>query len=149
MEIRTISKTIDLKSPSEAVDKYITKIGQDGIHVHPEGNSVDGVIITDSISIVTNGTPVASYGAETIIGDENGFHIKIGVNDAEGRLSFYQGKDNEVAYITNNQLYITQSVVLEQMDIGELMSDNTGGQWSWKVSKNTQGKNNLYLKWIG
>ena len=42
-----------------------------------------------------------------------------------------------------------QSVVLQQMDVGQPMVDDKGGQWSWKVHSNTNGQNNLYLKWIG
>ena len=71
------------------------------------------------------------------------------------RLSFYQG-DTEVAYISNNQLYVTQSVVLQQMDLGrrydevDPVTGETGlGQWSWKVHANANGRNNLNLKWIG
>lgn len=66
-------------------------------------------------------------------------------------IGFYQGL-NKVAYINNNQLYITQSVVLQQMDLGMIYDGITGfGQWSWKVHKNGQNpsKNNLNLKWIG
>lgn len=64
------------------------------------------------------------------------------------RLSFYMDSV-EVAYISNQQLYITQSVVLQQMDLGIPASDGGDGQWSWKVHKNANGQNNLNLKWIG
>ena len=61
-------------------------------------------------------------------------------------LGFYDGP-NKVAYISNQQLYIEQSVVLQQMDVG-LPSPNGLGQWSWKVHE-VNGRNNLYLKWNG
>lgn len=65
-------------------------------------------------------------------------------------LGFYQDT-RKVAYISNNQLYITQSVVLQQMDLGTKVSDGGLGQWSWKVHANgaTPRRNNLNLKWIG
>lgn len=80
------------------------------------------------------------------IGSTDGFNIQIN----NQMLGFYQGTDQEpVAYISNNQLYISQSVVLQQMDVG---SPTDGlGQWSWKVHENglTPNQNNLCLKWIG
>ena len=63
-------------------------------------------------------------------------------------LGFYEG-ENKVAYITNQQLYITQSVVLQQMDVGSPFSAGGLGQWSWKIHANVNGENNLYLKWLG
>ena len=65
-------------------------------------------------------------------------------------LGFYEGT-NKVAYITNQQLYITQSVVLQQMDLGTPVNKGGLGQWSWKVHANheTPPRNNLNLKWIG
>lgn len=58
-------------------------------------------------------------------------------------LTFYQGV-TPVAWITNNQLHINQTVVVDQMDVG----DEDHGQWSWKVHP-VNGQNNLYLKWLG
>ena len=87
-----------------------------------------GVVIFDS-----NGMPVAQYGANTIIGDELGFHVVIGGN----RLSFYE-EETEVAYISNNRLHISQSVVLEEMQVGE-------DKWTWRLDED----DSIYLKWIG
>ena len=150
MGTRTVSQTINLQTPDQAL-KYITEIGNNGISVHPNNDINNGVEISDSIVIKKNGTQVASYGENTTIGNEKSFHIKLDANQEEGRLSFCQGP-NEVAYINNNQLYITQSVVLQQMDLGAIYDGVTGfGQWSWKVHKNGQSpsRNNLNLKWIG
>ena len=58
-------------------------------------------------------------------------------------MTFYQGV-TPVAWITNNQLHINQTVVVDQMDVG----DEDHGQWSWKVHP-VNGQNNLYLKWLG
>ena len=75
---------------------------------------------------------------------ENGYYEK----RLEPRLSFYRDGNNEVAYISGDKLYITQSVVLERMDVGKEIKDEGLGQWSWKVH-NVNNKNNLYLKWLG
>lgn len=95
--------------------------------------------------------------------DEEGFTVAENLNGSEtgvrvvlkgDRLSFYHGSA-EVAYISDQRLYISQSVVLQQMDVGvkETEEDVHGqpgkGQWSWKVHENAEGKNNLYLKWLG
>lgn len=72
-------------------------------------------------------------------------------------LAFYDGQ-NKVAYIRNDKLFIEQSVVVKQMDVGlpyGQINPSTGevglGQWSWKVHPNSENpkRNNLYLKWIG
>lgn len=82
---------------------------------------------------------------------ENNYYEK----KIEPRLSFYRDNKHEVAYISENRLYITQSVVLNQMDVGRLtgtINESTGeigkGLWSWKVH-DVRGKNNFYLKWLG
>lgn len=100
----------------------------------------DGVVLTGA-----NGKVVGKYGATAQIGDTSSFHIEMDGTE----LGFYQA-ENKVAYISNQQLYISQSVVLQQMDLGEPYNGVTGfGQWSWKVHKNANGYNNLNLKWIG
>lgn len=104
-----------------------------------ELNTTNGMTLYDQ-----TGSPVARYGTNTIIGDEYGFHVKITNN----RLSFYRDNTHEVAYISGDKLYITQSVVLQQMDIGTSVADDGLGQWSWKVHE-VDGMNNLYLKWLG
>lgn len=98
--------------------------------------------LNSSIEISTGNNPYIR------IGPENGFNIQLSTNAEGGEIAFRQ-QGTTVAYITNNQLYIEQSVVLTQMDLGERMVDNKGGQWSWKIHENINGQNNLYLKWIG
>lgn len=144
MPTRVISQTIDLTDPNESVTKYITKIDQNGITVHPENNDSRVQINSDGIEFFKTDKSLAAYGTDVRIGDENGFYVKM----TNQRLSFYD-KDTEVAYISNNQLYITKSVVLKQMDVGTPMENAHGGQWSWKVRENANGLNNLQLKWIG
>lgn len=86
------------------------------------------------------------------IGQSDDFHIKI----TKSALEFWQGEEddentNRVAYITNHQLYIEQSVVLQQMDVGTSIANGGLGKWSWRVHPNNEDppRNNLNLKWIG
>lgn len=85
------------------------------------------------------------------IGDSNSFHIKIDGTE----LGFYDNQ-TKVAYLRNNQLFINQSVVVQQMDVGlrtgveDPTTHELGkGQWSWKVHANASGQNNLNLRWMG
>ena len=143
MPTRTISQTIDLTN--KPINKYITEITGGGINIHDINDTLSYIQITNGeVNIYRQGIPIATYGINTIIGNQNDFHIQIDGNE----LGFYQAS-KKVAYINNNQLHITQSVVLQQMDLGTRMVNNTGGQWSWKVHKNVNGQNNLNLKWIG
>ncbi len=104
-------------------------------------SATDGVVLYGP-----NGTIIGKYGATAQIGDAAGFHIEMDGSE----LAFYQAS-RKVAYISNNQLYITQSVVLQQMDLGITVNDGGLGQWSWKVHANgeTPPRNNLNLKWVG
>lgn len=139
----------ELVGIDEAIQNYVSSqlvVDDDGLWLKTVGvqskvllSAEDGVVLYG-----TDGTVVGKYGATAQIGDANGFHIEM--NGTE--LGFYQGQ-NKVAYISNQQLYITQSVVLEQMDLGRTVLDGGLGQWSWKVHKNANGQNNLNLKWIG
>lgn len=99
----------------------------------------------------SNGYQVAQYGTDAVVGNPFGFHITITPdynNTGEPRLSFYTDQTTEVAYISGQRLYITQSVVLQQMDVGTPIADGGLGQWSWKVHT-VDNANNLYLKWLG
>ena len=111
-----------------------------------ELNTQTGMTLYDQ-----TGAKVAKYGTDAVIGDERFFHIVITPNYNDtgfGRISFYSDPSTEVAYISGNQLYITQSVVLKQMDVGTKVNAGGLGQWSWKVHE-VNGRNNLYLKWLG
>jgi len=87
---------------------------------------------------------VASFGDDICIGNVNDFHVQV----TDQRLSFYDGA-NEVAYVSDDQLYITKSVVLQQMEVGTPLVNDQFGKWGWKVRQNVNGKNNLQLKWLG
>ena len=138
----------ELASVDEAVQDYVTAhlaLTNDGLYLQNDADSEYKVLIaTDGLSIIgENGATLAKYGTEAVIGDEAGFHIKLDGTE----IGFYQA-DQKVAYINGNKLYITQSIVLQQMDIGTSANEGGLGQWSWKVHE-VNGQNNLYLKWLG
>ncbi|MCQ2563866.1 MAG: hypothetical protein MJ128_05210 [Mogibacterium sp.] len=103
----------------------------------------NGVVLYDE-----EGHQVGQYGSTAVIGDPHGMHIQM-TGGNEARLSFYNN-ETEVAYIDGQKLYITQTIVLEQMDLGETIPKGKG-QWSWMVHPNDENppKNNLNLKWVG
>lgn len=199
----TQTGSIDLRTinvASTVATKFVTDFNN-GILVHPENDINNGVNITDQIEMIRNGQVVAKYGSNVVVGNENTFHIKMGVwykltddtsinpsktyyirtetisgsykyvpvetpvladirtyyEQMPQELGFYDG-DNKVAYVRNDKLFIEQSVVVKQMDVGlpfGQINPSTGevglGQWSWKVHPNSENpkRNNLYLKWIG
>ena len=111
--------------------------------------------VADELATLTNAVVIdtdPSHPSITI-GDTENFHVVI----SNTRMSFKQASQ-EVAYVSNNQLYISKSVVLMQMDLGIRVDDTLYpdeskrlGQWSWKVHANGDNprRNNLNLKWIG
>ena len=150
----TDSDDYTLKTIFDALDEYVNS------HMKLEGNELSILSNSTAAKIVlglsglsiygTNGI-VAQYGEDAVIGNPGGFHITITANynnTNKPRLSFYRDEEHEVAYISEDKLYITQSVVLQQMDVGTKMVNGVGGQWSWKVHA-VNNKNNLYLKWLG
>lgn len=98
-----------------------------------------GVVLYDE-----TGHQVGQYGSTAVVGDPQHMHITM----TGTRLSFYDAQQ-EVAYIDGQKLYIKQTIVLEQMDLGETIPKGGNGQWSWKIHPNANGKNNLNLKWVG
>ena len=138
----------ELISVDDAISNYVSShlaLDASGLWLQTDGvgskvllSALEGLVIYGS-----NGLPMAKYGESAIIGDENGFHIEI--SDTE--IGFYQVAQ-KVAYINGNRLYITQSVVLQQIDIGTPVADGGKGQWSWCVHL-VNNKNNLCLKWLG
>ena len=147
-------KYYELVGIDEAIQNYVSSqlvVDNNGLWLkRPEETGIQTKVLLSSTDGVVlygaNGQIVGKYGETAQIGDSAGFHIEISGTE----LGFYQA-ENKVAYINNNQLYITQSVVLQQMDLGIPVNDGGLGQWSWKVHANgqTPSRNNLNLKWIG
>ena len=137
----------ELTGIDQAIQNYVSShlvLTSNGLSLRTDGSNYRLDLTTTGMNIIgANGQTLASYGTSTVVGDASGFHVQID----SGELGFYQGS-NRVAYINGNRLYITQSVVLQQMDVGTQVSDGGLGQWSWKVHE-VNDRNNLYLKWLG
>ena len=150
-DVADIGTYYEMVSIDSAVQNYVTSkltVTSQGLWVQEPTmqtkillSATDGVVLYGP-----NGTIIGKYGSTAQIGDSAGFHIEMDGTE----LGFYQAS-RKVAYISNNQLYITQSVVLQQMDLGIMVADGGLGQWSWKVHANSDNppRNNLNLKWVG
>ena len=150
-DVSDIGTYYEMVSIDAAVQNYVTSkltVTSQGLWIQEPTmqtkillSATDGVVLYGP-----NGTVIGKYGSTAQIGDAAGFHIEMDGTE----LGFYQAS-RKVAYISNNQLYITQSVVLQQMDLGITVNDGGLGQWSWKVHANgdNPARNNLNLKWIG
>lgn len=108
MGIQTVSKTIDLQSPSKVMSKHITEIGDSGIKVHAtEGANLNYVEIdSDGLEIYKNGDSVASYGDMTKIGKDNEKHIEVlpnsfNVYDEDGSMPFSVSTENSLTTWTH------------------------------------------------
>lgn len=127
--------------------KYITAINSRGIQIHPEDTSSNNSIELDGNGLKildSNNIPIAKYAANGVqIGIDKSFNLRI---DAE-ELGFYD-RDVKVAYLNNKTLYITQSVVVDEMKVGikEISPESKREEWSWKYDSSDRS---LYLKWIG
>lgn len=133
-----LSTYYELTNVDEAMESFIMShlaLTSEGLYVLKDNSSSKVLVANDGVKIYgSDGTPLAQYGTSTIIGDPSGFHVQITGN----KLAFYEG-DTEVAYINNNRLHIAQSVVLDEMQVGE-------NKWAWRIDKNDDS---IYLKWIG
>ena len=153
-------KYYELVGVDQAIQNYVSShlaIDDEGLWLQ-NGTDANATRVllssTQGIKLFNGPTMIAQYGATSQIGDESGFHIKITGNE----LGFFNGGGVRIAYLNGQQLYITKSVVLQQMDLGtpcgyvDPVTGETGlGQWSWKVHPNgeTPSRNNLNLKWVG
>lgn len=58
--------------------KYITETGNDGIRVHPEGDTANySLIDADGMDVVKGGTNVAHFGETARLGAEDGYHTEV------------------------------------------------------------------------
>lgn len=123
----------------EAVQQYINThlaLTDRGLSV-TDGSLSSMLISSDGVTIYgSTGQIVGQYGEGAIIGDVMGYHIEMSGN----RLSFMNGTGasaTEIAYMTNNELYIPRVVVVDSMKIGN---------WIWDAMTE---QNHLTLKWEG
>ena len=114
----------DTEAVSEAFESY--KTGTEG-YIRTGVVYYDGDLPVYGVAVGQN-LRVREVDGESVVA-QNNFRATFTAN----RLSFWQDAE-EVAFVSNNRLYITRITVLEGMDVGQ-----------WKVS----GVNGLAFKWIG
>lgn len=155
-DIDDIGTYYEMTDIDAAVKNYVTArlaVTSDGLWIQDPSMQTKILLSPDDGVVLQgpDGTVIGKYGSTAQIGDEAGFHISL----SGTRLGFWRGSEtdpnNEIAYISGQQLYITKSVVLQQMDLGTMIADGGLGQWSWKVHANGENppRNNLNLKWVG
>lgn len=103
----------ELVNINQAIQNYVSShlvLDGNGLWLQTDGSTSklqlspsNGVVIYNEL-----GNQVAQYGADTIIGDPEGFHIKLDSDDSE--IGFYQGATNKVAYMNGSELYVENSL---------------------------------------
>lgn len=119
---------------TESVYQYVNTrlaLTDSGLSV-TDGSSSSVLISSDGVTIISKGQTVGQYGEGATIGNTGGYHIKISGN----RLAF-KNADTEIAYMTNDELYIPRVVVVDSMKIGN---------WIWDAMSS---ETHLTLKWEG
>jgi len=92
--------------------------------------------LDDDTNALLQKTSSISYENNSLVisgGDSSTVKLVIGSD----RISFYDG-ENEVAYISNNQMCIPRSIVLDSLDMGD-------NKWRWTLNTD----DHLTLQWIG
>lgn len=118
----------DLKADTDAVSSAFEsyKAGTEG-YIRTGVVYYDGALPVYGVAVGQNLQVTEVDGVEMV--EQNNFRATFTAT----KLSFWQDAE-EVAYVSNNRLYITRITVLEGMDVGE-----------WKVS----GERGLTFQWIG
>ena len=139
----------------EAISNYVAShlaLTDDGLWILTDGTPdtpaakvlISSVAGREGVTIYgSNGQTLAHYGDSAIIGDVAGYNIRIETDATNGRISFCKGND-AVAYVSTDQLYISKTVVLNEMQVGR-GADNSI-KWSWAYDATDES---IYLKWIG
>ena len=64
------------------------------------------------------------------------------------RISFKNGKDQEIAYITTEEMGISRSVILDSLTIGGDFEGERKWQWALTDATSTD-RDHLTLQWLG
>ena len=124
--IDTINSTM-MTQTSTAFEMLFTQTGiQDTV------NTLQEILSGNTTSLETLRQYIRFEGASITLGKSDSQASLIVTND---RISFMNGS-NESAYITGNQLYITDSTILNKLQVG-----------SWETKPDSYG--NLNTRWVG
>ena len=78
-----------IEEAQKVATNYLTDITNNGVFVHPENDSQNGVQIQSNVDIIRGGVSVASYGQSARVGKTAGAHFVI----EEDSLAGYSGED--------------------------------------------------------
>lgn len=109
-------KYYELTGIDEAIQNYVSShiiVDDSGLWLQTNGSDIRIQISAeqgnDGLLIHMGDSVVAQYGSSTIIGDRNGFNIRIGTAGSSQEIGFYQG-DNKVSYMNGAELYVANSL---------------------------------------
>lgn len=109
------------RSNGIAVREGLDELAQFGTEVVIGRNSEQNVLIDNTGVTIRDGqVALAKFGSNVVIGQEDGFHIELESSGVGAELGFYQD-EVEVAYITDQQLYINNATLNEVLRIGPLV----------------------------
>ena len=101
-----------------------------------DGQHPMGVYILDGANQICN--MISSDSSQ--VGRTDGAHITLTSVGGTPRLGLWENETNEVAFITNDEMQIKKTVVLESMKVGN---------WQWaSIGDAEQGLDHLRLQWV-
>ena len=112
------------RSNGIAIRDGLTELAQFGAEVVIGQNSEENVLIDSTGITIRDGMiELAKFGSAIVLGQEDDFHIKLESSDGGAEIGFYQGPDvdDKVAYISDQQLFITQAELTDALRIGPLV----------------------------
>lgn len=108
------------------------RLHQGTVYADPEKAMPFGVYILNQL-----GMPLAQFtGSKMQLGLDSTGHITISNVDGHQRIGFWENASSEVAFITESEMNIARTVVLQSMKVGN---------WQWTA----MSSGNLRLQWIG
>lgn len=102
----------ELVGINQAVRNYVSShlvLAANGLWLQTDGSAAKLQLSTENGVVIynENGTQAAQYGTNTVIGDPNGFHIKV---DAEEREIGFYNDTVRIAYMSSGELYVENSL---------------------------------------
>lgn len=144
---RTVSQTINLQAVPEAVSKYITRIDENGITVHPESEESNNYLQIDSngINIYGLNGNNAQYGESIILGNINTY-----LTIAPNMLEFFYNKKS-MARFGYDEIFESYGVQAENIFIKGAgnalrLDNNVNGTYQGQYILETRANGHLSLK---
>ena len=88
---------------------------------------IKGYIKTGEVDQDENGLPILGIEIRQATETDGDGNYKAMVRFTPGKLSFFDASENEVAYISNHKLYITNAEITGNLKLGEFVIDTSKG----------------------